>query len=117
MIRHDQPDAVRLVRMPIDGGESVEIPIDGDWRPVPGGLGSQAVGPDGSIISRVASKHSWFWPLGIIDPRSGRVEVLDFGPDVDSGGGWTHDGRIVATVGPTLSTLWRFRPVSPATAR
>ena len=59
MIRHDQPNAVRLVRVPIDGGEGVEIPIDGDWRPVPGGLGSQAVGPDGSIISRVASKHSW----------------------------------------------------------
>ena len=112
-----EAQTIRLMRVPIDGGPGTEIPMRGEWRAAAGGLSANGVGADGRIALRLASKGSWYWPLGLVDPRTGSVEVVDLGRDLDVGGGWTPDGRILAITGPTLSTMWRFRPESLPRAR
>jgi Tol biopolymer transport system component len=104
-----QTSSMQLVRIPASGGDAAPIPVNGDWQVAPGGLGPNAVGPDGRIAARMTRTDSWYWPLGILDPRTGRVEIVDAGPQLDVAGGWAPDGRIVAAANSTLSTLWRYR--------
>jgi hypothetical protein len=75
-----------------------------------GSISANAVGPDGRIVLSVVPKNSWFWPLAILDPKTGKLEVLPPGDQYDMGGGWTSDGHIVYLAHPVTSTLWRMRP-------
>ena len=107
-----EQDTTRLLRLPLDGGPEVPIPIKSDLRLVYE-LGPNAIAADGRIAVRVASKESWFWPAAILDPRTGELKVLDppgFDADMASPG-WDRDGRLVTTAIAMRSSLWRFRPL------
>jgi hypothetical protein len=52
----------------------------------------------------------WFWPLGWIDPDTGRVQLISVGYAADVGGNWTQDGKIIVDATALRSSLWRFRP-------
>ena len=104
---------VRLFRVPLDGGPEGEIVVHGDLRPAPGGfLAPNAIGSDGRIALTVVSPASWFWPVAILDPRTGRLEVVPPGLDYDMYGGWDNQGRVVYYTQGQESSLWRFRPVT-----
>jgi eukaryotic-like serine/threonine-protein kinase len=98
----------RLVRLPINGGSPEPLTVSGPYRFAPGGMYASAVGPDGRILARITSRDSWYWPIGLFDPATHRIDLIDLGPDLDVGGGWTPDGRIVAIANHTFSNLWRF---------
>jgi eukaryotic-like serine/threonine-protein kinase len=101
---------VRLVRVPLVGGPEHEIPVVGDNRVAPPPLSPNAVSPDGRILVRVAAEF-WYWPAGILNSQTGRLDVLSIGRPGDvTNIGWTPDGKIVALAGMSRSTLWRFRP-------
>ena len=104
---------VRLFHVPLDGGPESEIVVRGDLRPAPGSLmAPNAIGPDGRIALTVVSPASWYWPVAILDPRTGRLEVVPPGLDYDMYGGWDSHGRVVYYAQGQESHLWRFRPVT-----
>jgi len=104
---------VRLFRVPLAGGPEVEIEIQGDLRLAPGFMAPNAIGPDGRIALTVISPASWYWPMAILDPRTGKLEILPPGLAYDMYGGWDSQGRIVYYAQGQESSLWRFRPVTP----
>ncbi len=113
VIKVNERTGVRLVHLPLDGSPEHDIPVDGDFRiPLVDGLAPNAVGVDGRIAVRVAPVDSWFWPLGIVDPASGRVTVPGGKATADHWmPGWTDNGQIVSTYNTALGRIWRFRPV------
>ncbi len=104
---------VRLIRVPLDGGPEVGIAVQSDLRLAPEFLAPNAIGPDGRIALTVISPASWYWPTAILDPRTGKVEILPPGLDYDMYGGWDGQGRVVYYAQGQESSLWRFRPVTP----
>ncbi len=112
IIRLSEKEGVRLVRVPLGGGPERPIPVASGARPAPAGtLSPTAVGKDGRILLQVATGSSWFWPAGLLDPQTGRVQIPDIGYPADMyAPGWTADGKIVAVAEPFRSSLWRFRP-------
>jgi predicted Ser/Thr protein kinase len=112
IVRLDEREGVRLVRMPLNGGPQRPVRVEEGVRPVSGGdaLGPTAVGIDGKVLLQVAAGPSWFWPAGVLDPRTGKVQILRIGYPADMPApGWTPDGKIVAVALPLRSSLWRFR--------
>jgi serine/threonine protein kinase len=81
-------------------------------RPFQGQTASDSIAaPDGRIIHRIASADSWFWPAAVINPRTGSVEVVPPGFNIDMNTpGWTRDGRIVMQALFMRSILWQFKP-------
>ena len=99
----------RLVRVPLDGGPERPIPVQAGIRVAPMPLHPNAVGRDGRIALTVTLPASWFWPAGLLDPQTGRVEILRAGYDADMNSvGWTPDGKIVVTAVPLRASLWRW---------
>ncbi len=105
--------SVRLVRVPLDGSPEQEVPVRGDIRPAPGGLGPSAISPDGHIAIEVISPASWFWPAAVLDPTTGKVEFTASGLSYDMAPSWADDGTLVSSAFPLLSRLWRLEPVGP----
>jgi len=102
-------DAVRLVRLPVGGGDATPIEWQGD--PIFIDLSPSAVAPDGRIAVRVVPKDSWFWPTAILDPRRGVLSPIPGVREIDMlSAAWTSDGRVVAFAVPFRSSLWRFQP-------
>ena len=113
LVEVDDTNQVRLFRVPLSGGPEQEIAVHSPLRLAAGvHLTSNAVGADGRIVVTVAPPSSWFWPAAILDPRTGKLEVLPPGTSYDMKGGWSGDGHIVYYAMGLQSTLWRFRPVS-----
>jgi hypothetical protein len=105
----------QLVRVPLAGGTEEPIVLKGSVR-LSGGsnLAPNAVAPDGRIIHRIVSADSWFWPAAVIDPRTGTVEVVPPGFNIDMNTpGWTRDGKIVMQALFMRSILWQFKPSRP----
>jgi hypothetical protein len=99
----------RLVRVPLNGEAEQAIPVRSDrFRISPSHtLMSNAVDARGRMIVGIAPV-SWFYPVGILDPRTG--ELAKVWPDIetDMWGGWTDDGRVLAGSRESRSVLWRF---------
>jgi hypothetical protein len=110
VIQLNEGASVRLVRVSLGSGDEQPIQIVGHARVAPvWGLGPSAIAADGRMAVRVSSPESWFWPIGILDPRSGQI---DFIPDRDAdmlAPAWTADGDIVTTAMGFRSSIWRFR--------
>jgi eukaryotic-like serine/threonine-protein kinase len=120
IIETAEQGGVQLIRVPLDGGPEEPIRITSDVRINQGGrtLGSNGVAKDGRIGVRIGSKESWFGPAGILDPRTGRIDVIPPGFDFDmSYPAWDDNGRLLTIGHPTRSSLWRFRPVKSAPKR
>jgi hypothetical protein len=110
ILRITDKDGTRLVRAPLDGGPDQPIALQKDVRLAPLFLSSNAVGKDGRILAQQAPPSSWFWPLGLIDPRSGQAPLLQVGYDADMTGGWASDGTLVIVSQALHATLLRSRP-------
>ncbi len=93
-----------------------EIVVHSALRLAPSNLGPNGVGPDGRIVVTVASPGQWYWPVALLDPITGVLDVIPPGfPYGDAGGGWSPDGQVVFTASQVQSTLWRFRPLAAQT--
>ena len=113
LVRLNEKEGVRYVRVPLAGGPEVPVPVENGVRLVSGlsAPGPNAVVKDGRIAVQVAIGASWFWPAGLLDPRTGRVQVLQIGYPADMPGpSWTPDGKIVMIAEPLRSSLWKFQP-------
>jgi len=110
IVKLHEPEAVRLLRVPLDGGPEQSIPIEPGFGFAVWNLHPNAVGPNGKIVLAVTLPSSFFWPAALLDPETGRVEILDvgYGADMPSPG-WTPEGDLIVTAFPMRSNLWRFR--------
>ena len=113
MVQLNETEGIRLAKLDVAGGRPEPIPLNlGSLQFWNGAqLSPNAVAPDGRIVFPIDSPDSWFESVGIIDPRSGRVERVptNFSGDIHFPS-WTKDGRIVASALQIRSSLWRFRP-------
>jgi hypothetical protein len=104
----------RLIRRVVATGQEQDIPLAGDVRLTPWPLAPNAVARDGRIALRVTTRDTWFWPAGILDPRTGNVELLPEASTTDMlMPGWDSQDRLVTVAKFTRGTLWRFQPVNP----
>ena len=102
---------VRFVQTSLDGTMEEPIRVNGDWHFTFQPLGAGAVAPDGRIVLPISVKDSWFWALGVLDPKTGDVQriPLPFHADPPSPA-WTSDGRIIVVTFSLSASMWRFRP-------
>ncbi len=110
IIKLIEKDGVRLVRLPASGGQEQPIPFRSQFRPTINALASNAVGRDGRVLLEVISADSWFYEVGVLDPRTGQLEKIPVKYDGDLFmPGWTADGRIAVMGQAMRANLWRFR--------
>jgi hypothetical protein len=110
VVQLSEGPAVRLVRMPLSGGPEEEIPIAGPYRLAPFyNLGPSAVAQDGRLAVRVTSQDSWFWPAAILNPVTGRLDLIAGGREDMYAPGWESTGRLITMSVGVRSQLWRFR--------
>jgi len=107
----------RLLRVPLGGGPAEPIVVSSDHKLAPNPFEASAIARDGRILVRIVSPDSWYWPTGILDPRTGRIEPLAIGEGIDYTSGWTADGKILGVGSVTIPSLWRFRPIEPRAHR
>jgi len=76
-------------------------------------MNPNAIAKDERLAFSVATPDTWFYGLGILDPRSGKLQKIptNFTGDLLSPG-WLGDGRILASGWPIRSALWRFHPTA-----
>jgi len=107
-----EPSGVRLVRRSIaDGGEQpIRLPPDLRLAPITS-WGTNAIGPGGRLALRLAPSNSWFWPAAIVEPVSGRAQMIPGGDRADMMyTTWTRDGRVVTLALLMRAALWRLTP-------
>ena len=106
-----EKESVRLLRVAASGGPGEQIPCRSTLRMAPVTLGPGAVWKDGRVVLSVAMADSWFYGVGILDPRNGKLErvPLSFTGDLLAPG-WQDDGRILTSAWPLKISLWRFHP-------
>jgi eukaryotic-like serine/threonine-protein kinase len=104
-------DGVKLQKIPLDGGKPEAIPVR-DETPISINLiAPNAVAADGRVLVEIVSRASWFWPAAILDPRTGRFNVVPPGMGYDMvSAGWDAQGRVVTVALALESSLWRYRP-------
>jgi hypothetical protein len=103
-----KPDTNQLVRVPLDGGPEVVLPVPARLTHYP--ITPNAVHSDGRIVVPVAPPDLWYWPAAILDPATGKLELV---PETHAdmlAPGWDEEGRVVAVGQLLRSSLWRFRP-------
>jgi hypothetical protein len=110
IVQFNEIDAVRLARIPVEGGPQQPIPVRSELHLAPVPLAPNAVGRDGRILVQVMARDFWFWPAALLDPATGKLERIpvQYQGDVIRAG-WTRDGRIVGLGLPLKAGLWRFR--------
>jgi len=73
--------------------------------------GTNAIGPGGRLALRLAPSNSWFWPAAIVEPVSGRAQMIPGGDRADMMyTTWTRDGRVVTLALLMRAALWRLTP-------
>ena len=110
VIETNAADRVHLFHVPLDGTAEREIPVHGRIPLSPQAIGPGAVAADGRILVTAVSPALWHWPAGILDPKTGALELLPVGPDYDVIAAWTPDGKVEALGDALAGSLWRFRP-------
>jgi hypothetical protein len=108
-----EKEGIRLLRVPLSGGAGEPIPIPSTLPLAPPQISPNAVGKDGRIVLSIAPPDSWFLGVGVLDPRSGKLErvPINLTGDFDAPG-WLDDGRILSSAWPLKATLWRFHAVA-----
>jgi Tol biopolymer transport system component/tRNA A-37 threonylcarbamoyl transferase component Bud32 len=117
VVETNAADRVHLFHVPLDGTAEREIPVHGRIPLSPQAIIPDAVAADGRILVTAVSPALWHWPAGILDPKTGKLELLPTGPDYDVTAAWTPDGRIVAVGDALAGSLWRFRPAKKEIAK
>lgn len=112
VVKLQEKEAIRFVRVSLAGGPDFVVPVapQNQLRLAAHTLAPNAVALDGRLVVRVAPNDSWYWPVAILDPRTGRLERVPAGDEMDMfGSGWDGQGRLVIIANKTRSSLWRFR--------
>ena len=113
IVKLNEKDGSRLVRVASVGGEARPIPFRGDVRLTATPLSATAVGKDGRILVQVASVDSWYWRAGVVDPASGLAKAIPVDYDGDLFfPGWAGDGRILTLGIGIKGGVWRFQTES-----
>ena len=114
VVQVNELDAVRLYRVPLDGGSQLPILFASTLRLAPIPLSSTAVGPDGRIAVTVTSPDTWFRGVALLDPATAILERLPvtFDGDVQYPA-WGRDGTMLAVGASIRSSLWRFQAQAP----
>jgi eukaryotic-like serine/threonine-protein kinase len=106
-------NGARLVRVPLSGSPETPIPFKSDLRLALFPLAGDAVRENGQILVQVTGKESWFWKPAVLDPSTGKLNMIPLNYDGDAlMPAWTSDGHILSIGIPLRSTIWRFRQVS-----
>ena len=111
IVNLDEPEHVRLVRVPLSGGPQEEVKVGGDLPLSPFPLGPGAVNKNGKAVVGVAPRDSWFFKVAILDLTTGELNMIpiNYAGDIMVTG-WASDGRILVTATPMRSHIWRFSP-------
>ena len=117
VVETNAADRVHLFHVPLDGSPEEEIPVRGRIPLSPQAIAPGSVAPDGRILVTAVSPAWWHWPAGILDPKTGTLELIPFSHDYDMIAAWTPDGKIVAVGDALAASLWRFRPAKQGTGR
>jgi hypothetical protein len=111
VVQVNDPEGVKLFRVPIDGGEQLPILFASPLRLAASPIGGAAVAADGRIAVTVTSADSWFRSAAILDPITAKLERV---PVIFEGDlfnpAWGRDGSLLATGISIRSSLWRFQP-------
>jgi hypothetical protein len=110
IVKLNEKDAYRLLRVPVSGGPVHLIDIRGELRPTPNPVSGSAVDAQGRIVLEATSTGSWFYAAALLDPKTGSfVKVpVQFDGDLFRPA-WTRDGRVVAMGADMQAAIWRFR--------
>ena len=110
IVKLDEPQHFRLLRVPPAGGSVRELPMGTDLRMALRPLSSGAV-RDGRLLFSAATDDSWFWFVGMLDLKTGAVTKVPVQYEADVHlVAWTPDGKIIAMALGFRSTLWRYQP-------
>jgi hypothetical protein len=111
VVQVNELDAVRLYRVPLDGGSQLPILHANPLRLAPIPITAAAVGRDGRIAVTVTSPDTWFRGIALLDPATAALERLPviFDGDVQYPA-WGRDGTMNAVGVSLRSSLWRFQP-------
>jgi eukaryotic-like serine/threonine-protein kinase len=103
-----EPNGVKLLRVPLNGGPEQELPLTGEFQPA---YGIDNGGVRNGLLISPGSSSYWFWPPVIFDLKTGKSTrvPLDYTTDFHHMS-WTPDGKIVASAASWHSQLWRFLP-------
>ena len=113
VVQVNEPDGVRLFRVPLDGGSELSILFAGPLRLAPIPLSGAAVGPDGRIAVTVTSPDQLQRGVALLDPVTATLERVALGYDGDvEYPAWSRDGSLLAVGVSIRSSLWRFQPQS-----
>jgi serine/threonine protein kinase len=113
IVQVNEPDGVKLFRVPLDGGSELSILFAGPLRLAPIPLAGSAVGPDGRIAVTVTSPDLLWRGVALLDPVTASLERVPLGYDGDvEYPVWSRDGSLVAVGLSIRSSLWRFQPQS-----
>ncbi|CAN5685204.1 hypothetical protein BH24ACI5_BH24ACI5_20090 [soil metagenome] len=108
IVKLDEAERFRLVRMSPDGGLPRPIAIVGDLRLVPRPLLPGAV-RNGRLMMPVATADSWYWFTGVLDLRTGQLTKLTLDNATDFHFvTWAADGSILGSGMALQATLWHF---------
>jgi len=99
----------RLFRVPLDGADETEVPVDGAHAMRFLHLSPGSWKADGRLLASL--DESWFAAPAVLDTRNGRVQPLPTDKISDYASmAWLPDGRMIALRIRPRSTLWRFAP-------
>ncbi len=99
-----------IVRIPVSGGDAVELPVPPEYHVSVPPLSPAAVDARGRILVTVTSNHSFYYQTAILDPAAKSFTLVPVSFDGDAANaGWTPDGRILASGVQYLMSLWRYQ--------
>jgi hypothetical protein len=106
-----EAERTRLVRVPLAGGQSQEVPVRSGYGISSEPLAPNAIASDGRIAISIVPSDSWFYGAGVLDPSSGIVKPIPVQLTADYFiVGWGGNGQIVAMAMEARCTIWRFEP-------
>jgi hypothetical protein len=114
IVQLNEKEGVRLTRVAVSGGEEEQpIPFQSALKLTTVTISPRAVGKDGRMLLSISTPDSWFYGMGILDPRSGKLDriPMNFAGDLLAPG-WLDDGRVLTSGWPNKSGIWRFTPSS-----
>jgi Tol biopolymer transport system component len=111
VVQINEPNGVKLVRVPLDGGSELPILFAGTLRLAPVPISGAAVGPDGRIAVTVTAPDQLWRGIALLDPASATLERIPVAYDGDvEYPVWSLDGSLIAIGVSPRSSLWRFQP-------
>ena len=108
IVKLDEAERFRLVRMSPAGGTPAPIAITGDLRLVNRPLMPGAI-RNGRLVLPIAVQDSWYWFAGVLDFQSGRLTRMDVVNPTDFHWmTWAADGSVLGSGMGIQSALWKF---------